>query len=359
MRQDLGAFVVKTFHTVSPGVPYLHNWHIDAITHQLQESLDGRNRRLIITQPPRSLKSICSSVAFVAWSLGHDPRRRFACVSYSTDLAAFFSRQFRVVVTQDWYRRLFPAMRLSKDTETECQTTEGGGRFAISVGGSFTGRGADVIIIDDPFKADDALSEKARRAVNEWYGTTLVSRLDNKETGVIILVMQRLHEDDLAGKLLLESGWRHLDLPAIAIEDQEIRLSPAKTHRRRAGEVLHPDRESLATLNAIKQDAGSLVFSAQYQQRPIPVEGNLIKRDWFKRYDKAPEAGLGRQVIQSWDIATTTGDKNDWTVCTTWMKIKRDYYLLDVWRRRLEFPDVRKRLIYPSMGEHKWLSNDD
>lgn len=250
-------------------------------------------------------------------------------------------------------------MRLSKDTETECQTTEGGGRFAISVGGSFTGRGADVIIIDDPFKADDALSEKARRAVNEWYGTTLVSRLDNKETGVIILVMQRLHEDHLAGKLLLESGWRHLDLPAIAIEDQEIRLSPAKTHRRRAGEVLHPDRESLATLNAIKQDAGSLVFSAQYQQRPIPVEGNLIKRDWFKRYDKAPEAGLGRQVIQSWDIATTTGDKNDWTVCTTWMKIKRDYYLLDVWRRRLEFPDVRKRLIYPSMGEHKWLSNDD
>ena len=97
-------------------------------------------------------------------------------------------------------------MRLTKDTETECVTTEGGGRFAVAVGGSFTGRGADVIIIDDPMKADDAQSEKTRIAVNDWYGSTLVSRLDDKEQGAIILVMQRLHEDDLAGKLS-ERGW--------------------------------------------------------------------------------------------------------------------------------------------------------
>ena len=201
LRQDLGTFIAKVFQTVSPGDRYLHNWHIDAIVYTLLQIHEGDNRRLIITQPPRSLKSICTSVAFVAWSLGHDPSKRFACVSYSHELAATFARQFRAVVTSDWYRALFPHVRLAKDTETECVTTEGGGRFAVPVGGSFTGRGADVIIIDDPMKADDAQSEKARRAVNDWYGTTLLSRLDDKERGAIILVMQRLHEDDLAGKL--------------------------------------------------------------------------------------------------------------------------------------------------------------
>ena len=248
LRQDLGTFMAKVFSTVSPGDDYLHNWHIDAVTHALMQIHQGKNRRLIITQPPRSLKSICTSVAFVAWSIGHDPSKRFACVSYSHELAASFARQFRAVVTSDWYRALFPAVRLSKDTETECVTTKGGGRFAVPVGGSFTGRGADVIIIDDPMKADDAQSEKARRAVNDWYATTLLSRLDDKQSGAIILVMQRLHEDDLAGRLLREDGWHHLDLPAIAENDQEIPIGPGVVHRRRKGEALHPARESLALL---------------------------------------------------------------------------------------------------------------
>ena len=218
LRQDLGTFTAKVFSTVSPGDDYLHNWHIDAALHALMQIHQGKKRRLIITQPPRSLKSICTSVAFVAWSIGHDPSKRFACTSYSHELAASFARQFRTVVTSDWYRALFPAVRLSKDTETECVTTKGGGQFAVPVGGSFTGRGADVIIIDDPMKADDAQSEKARRAVNDWYATTLMSRLDDKQSGAIILVMQRLHEDDLAGRLLREDGWHHLDPSRIQSE---------------------------------------------------------------------------------------------------------------------------------------------
>jgi hypothetical protein len=126
LRQDLGTFVAKAFETVSPGDAYLHNWHIDAVVHALLEVRGGSNRRLIINQPPRSLKSICTSVAFVAWCLGHDPSLRFACVSYSHELGATFARQFRAVVTSDWYRALFPTMRLAKDTETECVTTKGG-----------------------------------------------------------------------------------------------------------------------------------------------------------------------------------------------------------------------------------------
>jgi hypothetical protein len=295
-----------------------------AITHALMKVHHGGCRRMIITQPPRSLKSLCTSVAYVAWSIGHNPSMRFACASYSLELAASFARQFRTVITSDWYRALFPTVRLVKDTETECETEQGGGRFAIPVGGSFTGRGADIIIIDDPLKASGAQSEKARRAVNEWYGTTLLSRLDNKEAGAIILVMQRLHEDDLAGKLLREGRWRHLDLPAIAEEDAEITIAPNIVYRRKNGDVLHPEREPLRVLEEMKREMGSLAFSAQYLQRPVPFGGNLVKRSSIKWYETAPERGDGRTVVKSWDVASTTSNMSDYSVCTTWLKAKRN-----------------------------------
>jgi predicted phage terminase large subunit-like protein len=344
LRQDLGTFVAKVFQHVCPGDLYLHNWHIDAIVFQLMEVYQGRSRRLILTQPPRSLKSICSSVGFVAWWLGHDPSIRIACVSYSQDLAATFARQFRSVVTSAWYKAIFPRMRLAKDTEMECVTTRGGGRTAISVGGSLTGRGADVIIIDDPMKADDAHSETTRRSVNEWYSRTLVSRLDDKEHGAIILVMQRLHEDDLAGMLLQEGFWRHLDLPAIAEEDQQIPIGIGGVYKRKKGEALHAIRESLEVLANLKKEMGSLTFSAQYQQRPIPLDGNLIRRSWIKWYESLP-VERGANMVQSWDVASTTGKTSDYSVCTTWLKLRRTYYLADLWRGRLEFPDLRRKVI--------------
>ena len=167
----------------------------------------GQSRRLLINQPPRSLKSICVSVAYVAWLLGHDPTRRVIVVSYSGDFAAELHRQFRVVVDTDWYRQLFPATRWAKETGFDLVTTRGGGRLATSIGGTLTGRGADLIIVDDPLNANEALSESARKRVIEWYGGALVSRLNNKETGAIIAVMQRLHEEDLAGHLLQQQGW--------------------------------------------------------------------------------------------------------------------------------------------------------
>ncbi len=305
LRTDLTAFVQKVFMTILPGVIYRHNWHIDAITYQLCRCLSGESNRLLITQPPRSLKSICTSVAFVAWALGHDPNRRFICVSYSNDLASELARQFRVVIDSDWYKALFPKVRLTRDTGTTCVTSAGGGRIATSIGGTITGRGADFIIIDDPLKAEDALSEVARARVIDWYSTTLVTRLNDKRTGSIIVVMQRLHEEDLAGHLLTQDGWAHLDLPAIAIEDQRIQLGPDPTDvlDRRKRDVLHPARESRETLERIKVDIGSLSFSAQYQQSPVPLEGNLVKRSWFRTYDFPPTDAPNCQVVQSWDIA--------------------------------------------------------
>ncbi len=163
--------------------------------------------------------------------------------------------------------------------------------------------------------------------------------MNDKERGAIIVVMQRLHEEDLARHLLTQGGWRHLDLPAIAIEDQWIRTGPDPddVHDRKEGDVLHPKREPRATLERIKAELGSLAFSAQYQQRPVPAEGNLVKRDWFKIYDDPPAATQRSRIVQSWDIAATVTGRSDWSVCTTWAVHHKTFYLLDVWRGRLEY----------------------
>ena len=159
--------------------------------------------------------------------------------------------------------------------------------------------------------------------------------------------MQRLHEEDLAGHLLEQGGWHHLDLPAIAIEDQQIRIGPypEDVHDRKEGDVLHPEREPQAALERIKAEIGSLAFSAQYQQRPIPIEGNLIKREWFKDYGDPPAPTQGSKIVQSWDIAGTVTQRSDWSVCTTWMMQKKTFYLLDVWRGRFEYPDLKRKVI--------------
>ena len=142
LRSDLNAFVEKATQTIDQSTPFLPNWHIEAITYHLELCGEGKIDRLITTQPPRSLKSICVSVAFPAWMLGHDPRRKFTCVSYSNEFAAELARQFRLVIDSDWYRELFPGMRPARDTAFELVTTKGGGRYGTSIGGTLTGRGA-------------------------------------------------------------------------------------------------------------------------------------------------------------------------------------------------------------------------
>ena len=126
------------------------------------------------------------------------------------------------------------------------------------------------------------------------------------------------------------------------MDDSVVPLGRGKIMTRRIGDILHPERESKEALDRIKAEIGSLMFSAQYQQRPIPLEGNLIRRDWFRYYDALPEPR--RRIVQSWDIAMTTGDTNDYSVCTTWLMIKGDYYLVDVFRARLEYPDLRRKV---------------
>ncbi|MFB9980921.1 phage terminase large subunit [Mesorhizobium kowhaii] len=339
---DLATFVALAFSAVDPGAKYLPNWHIRAITYQLKRVLLGHCKRLIITMPPRSLKSVTTSVAFPAWVLGRDPSKRMICVSYAQPLAVKLANDFRTVVDTAWYRRTFPTFKVSprKNTENELQTTLGGGRLATSTGGQLTGRGGDIIIIDDPLKADDAHSEVARKKCAEWVRTTLMSRFDNPAAGAVVLVMQRLHVDDLAGVLLETGGWEHLNLSAIAEEDERIQTSEGRVHERKIGDLLHPERLGKLELEGLKRDLGSLTFSAQYQQSPAPAEGNMVKRVWFRDYDPQQLDVGGMTIVQSWDTALKGDPSSDYSVGTTWAQDGSNYYLVDIVRVRAAYPDL-------------------
>jgi hypothetical protein len=219
------------------------------MAHELTMLMRGENRRLIITIPPRHLKSICTSVALPAFILGHDPTRKIICVSYLQELAVKHANDCRTVMNSDWYRRAFPGTKVDpgKNTETEVMTTQRGFRLSTSVGGTLTGRGGNLIIIDDPIKPTDAMSDTTRERLVQWCGTTLLSRLDDKERDAIILVMQRLHVGDLAGHFLTQGGWQNLNLPAIAEIEERIEIGPGRYHTRKVGELLHPARGSSST----------------------------------------------------------------------------------------------------------------
>ncbi len=347
LRSDFPSFVAKAFAEVSGGDVFQPNWHLEAIGWQLDRIRDGANTRLVVTMPPRYLKSITISVAWVAWMLGHNPQLKFVCVSYSSDLARKHANDCRALMQTGWYRRLFPRTLLQKgrSAEMDFSTTAGGGRLSTSVGGTLTGRGGDIIIIDDPIKPDEALSETTRKAVLSWFSNTLSSRLNDKKRGAIVLVMQRLHEEDLAGHLLEAGGWHHLSLPAIAGTDLEIPVGQNQLHQFAEGSALHPERESVAQLEILRRSMGSANFSAQYQQSPVPLEGLHIKRDWLRYCEAPPVQVPGDRIVQSWDTASKDGVFSDYSVCVTALIRKREVYVLDVYRAKLQFPDLKRRVV--------------
>ena len=345
MRQDLSSFIAKSFATLTPGGQLLPNWHLDAIAHALSECEAGRIRRLLITIPPRSLKSISATIAFPAWALGRDPARRIICASYSQDLSLKFARDSRALIESDWYRRAFPGTRLRKSAEGELITTKEGSRYATSVGGTLTGRGGNLLIIDDPIKPDEAMSKTTRERARDWFNGTLYSRLDNKKDDTIILIMQRLHLDDPAGHVLEAGGWHHLDLPAIAVTDETIPIGYGQVHHRNIGDILHAAREDRVVLDDIKGRLGSFFFEAQYQQNPLPQDGQIIKWAWVKLSDEPYKRMFGDTIVQSWDTASKAGELNDYSVCTTWAVRDEDYYLIHVLRDRLDYPSLKRTVL--------------
>jgi predicted phage terminase large subunit-like protein len=345
LRTDFTAFVQKAFGTISPGDPFATNWHIEAMCHNLSMVMRGETKRLIITIPPRHLKSICTSVALPAFVLGHDPTRRIICVSYSQELSVKHANDCRTVMNSDWYREIFPGTKVdpSKNTETEVMTTKRGFRLSTSVGGTLTGRGGNFIIIDDPIKPADAMSDTTRERLIQWCGTTLMSRLDDKVRDAIVLVMQRLHVGDLAGHFLQQEGWKQLNLPAIAEFEERIEIGPERYHARKVGELLHAARESKLVLDEMKTAMGSAAFSAQYQQSPVPPGGHMIDWDWFRRFD--PQNLTVDEVVISWDTAMKATELSDYSVGTVWGIAGDFYYLLDLIRVRLDYPALRRKVM--------------
>lgn len=367
LRTDFKSFVTKVFGEVVPGSKYLNNWHIDVICDAIMDMYEGGNNRLIINMPPRYMKSLICSIALPAWILGHNPKAQILCVSYNDELADKFAMNCRDVMQSDWYREVFPMTRLhqSRQSVNDFATTRGGGRMATSIGGTLTGRGADWIIIDDPQKSVDASSESGRTKLNEWYGSTLYSRLNDKATGKILLVMQRLHQDDLSGHLL-DSGnqFKVIKLPVIATEDEswivKNRISgKSRVITRAKGELLHPEREDMDVVMGIKNSMGEYAFAAQYQQDPCPPEGGIIKESWLKYYpDSALCSRLNpKNVFISWDTANKTGENNAYSVgCVILMTTDYKFYLIDVIRGKWDTPQLFDKIM-EVYNEYKYNQN--
>jgi predicted phage terminase large subunit-like protein len=347
LRRDLYAFTERCFYELYPTTKFLPNWHLEVASARLEACRRGEIPRLILNQPPRSLKSLLASVSFVAFLLGRDPTAKIICVSYGLELAHKHSADCRRILNSGWYQELFPQTRLSSERQAteEFVTTKQGFRLSTSVGGALTGRGADYIIIDDPMKPEEALSEVQRKSVNEWYDHTLYSRLNDKTNGRIVIVMQRLHEDDLVGHVQDREPWNITRFPAIAEEDEShIVETPYGLRRfmRKAGEALHPAREPLEVLERMKQTQGDYNFSGQYQQAPAPLGGGMVKIGWFKTNTALELPTKFETVFQSLDSANKSTELSDFSVCTTWGIKDKHLYLLNVFRKRLDYPALKR-----------------
>jgi predicted phage terminase large subunit-like protein len=338
------SFLVKSFQTLNPTVNFQDNWHIDLISEYLKEVAASKIKRLIINIPPRSLKSTIVSVAWPAWLLGKDPTKKIIVVSYSQSLSNKHSQDCRALILSDWYKRIFLNTKIMKggNVKNKFITTKYGFRFATSVMGTLTGEGADIVIVDDPHTPIQANSNKERNKVLNWFDQTLVSRLNDKKNGAIVLVMQRLHESDLSGHLLKKRLWKQLSIPIHSEKLIKYKIG-RKEFVFQKDKALNALRDSDDDLKNIKLELGAVAYSAQYMQHPISSSDQLIKKSWIHRYPNLPEGEY--DVIQSWDCAIKVQSSHDYSVCTTWGVFDNKYYLLDVLRERLEYWQLKNIFI--------------
>lgn len=345
LHEDFGAFTEYAFGVLRPSAKFKRNWHIDAMCHKLSQVASGEEKRLIITLPPRNLKSIAASVALPAWFMGHNPSERVVAVSYSDALAKTHANDFRRVVTDPLYQKVFPSMQISRNTDSEVQTTLRGRRYATSIEGTLTGRGGNLFIIDDPIKPGDALSDSVRQKAIDWYKSTLVTRPDDKSSARIVVVMQRIHQEDLAGYLVEQGGFGVLNLPAIATADETHDLGHGRSYQRLRGELLHPANEPVSVLRDLRKSMGPYAFSAQYQQSPVPPGGRIFKRKWLKDYANMPTREPGDRIIISWDIALSEKETGDYSVGIVLLCRGQKYFIIDIVRGRFSFDSLKNKVI--------------
>lgn len=345
-RQHLYPFIWRAFGELHPGTKFIPNWHIAALCNALEDVFDGRTKRLLITMPPRHLKSICTSVGFCAWALGKDPGLKIITASYGGRLAVEHTHNFRRLIATRWYQKLFahPQIDPKANRVSEIKTSRGGGRMAVARGGAVTGFGADILIVDDLLKAGDARSETERENAHSFFNASLLSRLDDKLNGRVIVIQQRLHEDDLAGRLKASGEYRHLNLPSIAEDAETFDLGFGETYERGVGDILFEAREPREVLERMRREMTPQTFNAQYQQNPTPPDGGLARWEWFPTFSQWPQRNDYLKIFQSWDTATSVESGSDFSVGLTFGYCQKRWHLLDVFRRRVEFPELESHV---------------
>jgi len=349
-RQDLVSFVMGAFQIVSPNDKYVHSWYIELICEHLLNCQNRKTTRLIINIPPRHMKSLIVNVIYPAWLLGHNPTESILTATYSRKLFEKHSLSFLRLMQSSWYKRIFPDTIIDREALEFITTTAGGCRFSTTVAGQLTGTGGNYIIIDDPLNAIAADSQLAREKVIEWYSFSLSTRQNQKDT-VMVLIAQRLHEDDLPGFLMRQGNWEILKLPAIAEEDESFYINN-KTFGRRKGEVLAPERFGIEFYEAQRKELKEYAFAGQYQQRPAPIGGGEFKVEWLQYYNGVPNYKEFTRVICV-DPANEKKATSDYTVITVWgLGVDQNLYLLDMTRDRLN-PFEREEEIFFLHNKYK------
>ncbi len=333
-------FLAEVFKELHPGKSLTDAAYMNAMSFALQKCWETPGDRLLVTVPPRHLKSIAAAVALPAWVLGRDPSAKIMVATYGEELSREHAANFATIMRSQWYRAIFPRTQIKQSNQSELRTSAGGGRRCVTLGGATTGFGADLIVIDDLMKAQDATSQAMRDKTRDYYSSGLLSRFNDPKNGRVVSIQQRLHEDDLAASLLDTGRFRHLNLFAIAEEPVDYPLNFDRTWRRQQGEVLEPERLDVDALAGRREELGSRVFSAQYQQNPIPPDGAIVRIEKLSLVEDVPDGAEFEFVVQSWDTAASIGPRSDFCVCMTFGYYRGAWYLADLFRKRLEFDQL-------------------
>lgn len=337
-EKSLSEFIKLAWPVLEPSTTYVHGWHIDAICEHLEAVTSGQLRRLIINVPPRYMKSLIVSVMWPCWEWGPQnlPHLRYLFSSYSSELVTKHSTDRRTLLrssmyTEAWGRRF--AFSEDNVRKTEFDNTKRGVMSTTSTGSTATGKGGNRVVIDDPLNPKQALSDVERENANTYFDQTLYTRLNDKAKDAIVLIMQRLHENDLTGHLLKEKkdeGWYHLNFEAEA-EDRRTIIFPmsGKKVRREVGEILWPAREPKEILEKTKLALGSYAYAGQYQQRPAPLEGGVIQRRWWRRFIREQQPLSFHSIIISSDPKFKDYETSSRVATHVWGAVGPNVYLLD------------------------------
>lgn len=347
-RKDLGLFTQAAWDVLEPSTELKWNWHQDYICEHLMAAHRGEIRRLIINIAPRTMKSLVTSVCFPDWIWIENPETRFLFGSYGDTLATKNSILRRNLLESDWYQEGYGhRFKLSADvnTKSEFANDKTGKMKSAGIKGSITGDGGDYIIIDDPHNPKEAESEAEREDAIQNFDLAWSSRLNDKKTGRIIVIMQRLHYQDLTGHLLeKELGYTHIKIPTIA-EEREILVFPitGRVVQREAGDLMHPERDGPAEIEQAKKDMGPYGFSGQHQQNPVPSSGGLFTKEMFE-FCELPEGRMDYKFITA-DTAYNDKKENDFTVFTAFGMKAGELYVLDVYRKQIKADLVEAAVI--------------